>query len=58
VTCELDQRALSECLHAELPEHLVRTAELFACVETPALPTQPLAVEQLGALDLEDYAFS
>ncbi len=46
---ELAPGAFRERLDPHVAEHLVRDAQLLACVEAAVLPAQPLAVEQPGA---------
>src|ERR1700749_2618510 len=45
--------ATDERLGAHAREHLQRDAQLVACVAAPALAPQPLAVEEVGARELE-----
>jgi hypothetical protein len=44
---QLDPGALGERLHPEVGEKLVGDSQFLACVKASALPSQPLAVEQM-----------
>ena len=44
---QLALRALGETVEAQLGQHPVRDAQVFACVDPPALAAQPLPVEQV-----------
>jgi hypothetical protein len=44
--------ALGERLHSNCHEEVVCRAQLRACVDTTALPAQPLPVEQVGSRQL------
>ena len=41
-----------ERLHADRHEQIVGCAKLFACLDTPILPAQPLAVEEVRACEI------
>src|SRR3954465_10989326 len=51
----LPSRAVSEPRHAELPPHLVREPEMLTSSGAPALASQPLAVDQVGAGERRTY---
>ncbi len=53
---ELALRPLGERLHTHPDEHLVGGGELVAGVEAPALATQLLADQQMGAAQLGAHA--
>ena len=53
VASELAAGALGERLGADAAEHLVGGAQLLARVHAPVLAAQPLAVEQLGAGEVD-----
>jgi len=53
---QLARCALCEGLEAHLLEHPVRVAELVAGVGAPALAAQPLAVDEVGARELDAVA--
>src|SRR6187200_588452 len=58
LTCrlQLDSRALGEGLHSEVREEVVSDAQLVTRVEAAALPSQPLAVEQMRAREVQTKA--
>jgi hypothetical protein len=49
---ELDPGTLGERLGAESQEQLVGSAQLRACVESAAFAAQPLAVQEMGAREV------
>jgi len=55
---QLDARAIDECIHAELGEHLVRRAQLCAGVNASTVASQPLAVHKVGAGEINCHPAS
>ena len=55
---QLDPRALGERLRPEAGEEVVGGAQLLARVHAPAFASQPLAVEQVGAGEVDRHARS
>src|ERR1700730_2050422 len=50
---QFDACALGECLHTEVGEEVVRRPQLTACIKASALTSQPLAVEQVSASEID-----
>jgi len=51
---QLDPRALGEGLHPEVGEELVGDPQLLAGVEASALPSQPLAIQQMRPREVQE----
>ena len=52
---QLDACALGERLHAEVGEEVVRRPQLPACIDASALTSQPLAVEEVSASEIDGH---
>ena len=50
--------ALGERLHPEVGEELVGDPQLLACVKASALPSQPLAVQEVGPGEIDRHSRS
>src|SRR5207237_3137435 len=50
---QLDACALAERLHAEVGEEVMRRPQLIACIKASALTSQPLAVKQVSASEID-----
>ena len=53
---QLDTRALGECLHLELVEHVEGSSKLPPCVQTATLAPEPLAVEEMAASQVHRHS--
>src|SRR6202521_5024366 len=50
---QLDACAPGERLHAEVGEEVMRRPQLTACIKASALTSQPLAVEEVSACEID-----
>src|SRR6266550_507079 len=55
---QLDSCALGERFDVAVGEEVMRRPELLSCIDAPALTSQPLAVEQVGASEIHGHSRS